>query len=68
MPSRSDFDDAGLVHVGAAVSVPHGHRRQRPQRVNLRQGGGGALDAGSLGHDFFPEPGKQLVFQRHNPL
>ena len=51
MASVVDLDDAPLVHLRAAVVVFHRRRGQGAQRVQLRHGGGGALDALHPGGD-----------------
>ena len=63
-----DLDHAGLVHVRAAVSVARRHGGKGAQGVGLRHGGGGLLDAGGGGGDLLPQPGEELVLQRHHPL
>ncbi len=63
-----NFNHAGLVHVGAAIAVPGGDACKGPQRVQLGCRCRGLLNAGGLSHDFFPQRGKKLIFQRGHPL
>ena len=63
-----DLDDAGFVHVGAAVVVPHRHHGKGGEGVDLRHRRGGLLDAGGLGGDPLAQLGEQLVLQGHHPV
>ncbi|CAN4022017.1 prevent-host-death protein, partial [Dysosmobacter welbionis] len=48
MAAVVDLGGPRLVHRGAAVVVPHRHRREGHQGVHLRHRGGSPLDAGAL--------------------
>ena len=64
----ADLDDAGLVHVGAAVVVSHRHGGEGGQGIDLRHRRGGFLDAGGRVGDLLTQLREQLVFQGHHPL
>ena len=68
VPSLVDLNDPGLVHVRAAVVVPHRHSSKGRQGVGLRHSCGGLLDTGRGGGDLLPQGREQLVFQGHYPL
>ena len=68
VPALPDLNDAGLVHVRAAVAPTHRHGGEGAQGVGLRHGGGGPLDAGRGGGDLLPQHGEELVLQRRHPL
>ncbi len=63
-----DFDDAGLIHGGAAVVVLHRHGGKGAKSVDLGHGGGGLLDAGHLGGHLEPQISEQLKFQGGHPV
>ena len=68
MAPLPDFDGPGLVHIRAAVSVPHRHGGQGRQGVRLGHGGGGFQNPPGEGGNLLAELGEQLVLQGHHPL
>ena len=63
-----DFNHAGFVHFRATVTIGHGDRRQRRQRVRARNRLRRPRDARHGRSHFLAEPFKEFVFQRGNPF
>ena len=68
MAAVPDLDAVGEVHHRAGVIVVTGHIRQRAQHVQHRDCLRGFLHAMNLGGNLVPHLGKDLVFQRRQPL
>ena len=64
MAAALNFNNAGLVHRGAAVVVLHRHGGKGTKRIQLGDEGRGQLDAGDGLRQPGAQGGEQLVLQR----
>ncbi len=63
MPSFADIEDRFLDDFRPAVVAPYGHDGQRGEHIQLRQDGGGRLQARGLHGDPLAQSGKELQLQ-----
>ena len=64
MAAVVNFDDAAVVHAGAAVVVVHRDGGERAERIKLGNEPRRALDAHALGGHLVAQGGKQFKFER----